>query len=155
MIQIHKVVAKEIQILKSLQIFQLRNEQSILEKVSYSGKFSNDFYILSVTRSNFKWLHYSNRFNLKIFQSCSGEGYWVDDFITRDEYYIMAPNEKCSFSCDSNIIGGPAVLSESYGYWNTLTCRGDKGLLDDIDWQHNWRQMPSCIPVETSLLNAK
>ena len=81
------------------------------------------------------------------FLSCTGGGYWADDLITGDEYYVMAPNEKCSFSCDSNIFGGNAVLSESYGYWNTITCRGDKGLLDDIDWQHNWRQMPTCVPV--------
>lgn len=81
------------------------------------------------------------------FRSCTGGGYWADDLITGDEYYVMAPNEKCSFSCDSNIFGENAVLSESYGYWNTITCRGDKGLLDDIDWQHNWRQMPTCVPV--------
>ena len=83
------------------------------------------------------------------FRSCTGGGYWADDLITGDEYYVTAPNEKCSFSCDSNIFGGNAVLSESYGYWNTITCRGDKGLLDDIDWQHNWRQIPTCVPVES------
>ena len=78
--------------------------------------------------------------------TCTGGGYWADDSITNDKYYVLAPGEKCTFSCDDNMFDRPHVMSESYAYWQSFTCDGNKGILDDDNWQHNWTQMPTCDP---------
>ena len=79
--------------------------------------------------------------------TCSGGGYWADDSITSDKYYVLAPGEKCTFSCDDSKFDRPHVLSDwSSTYWQSFTCDGSKGRLDDYDWQYNWHQLPTCIP---------
>jgi len=85
-----------------------------------------------------------SRTGLKL--TCTGGGYWADDKITNDKYYITAPGEKCTFSCDDNMFDRPHVLSESYAQWQSFTCDGIKGILDHYDWQHNWRKFPTCEP---------